>query len=308
MSGSGGGYFPSRLTSDTIVQRTRQAESQALDSIFETDVGDHLASLLADFNDRDIDGTQEVFEQVRSDLEDEIEGTIDTLFGGSISKHTYVDGISDVDALILFDKSELADKDPREVKSFLASLLRARYGREAVSVGQLAVTVDLQDTTIQLLPALRHGQRLRIASSGGQAWSEVNPQGFANALTEANRDLGGKLVPCIKLIKAIVATLPEKRQLTGYHTEALAIKVFDEYSGRRTTKSMLKYFFEHAYSHVSKPITDPSGQSVHVDDYLGRESSLERQIIANTLARIGRKIRNADGARSLERWRELFEE
>ena len=262
---------------------------------------------LADFNDRDIEGTQKVFNQVKSDIENEIEDTVDILFGGSISKHTYVDGISDVDALVLLNNSELANKSPSEAKSFLADLLRDRYGKKAVYEGVLAVTVSLQDKTIQLLPALRHGERVKIASSDGHNWSEVNPKGFANALTKANQSLDGKLVPCIKLIKAIVATLPEKRQITGYHTESMAINVFRGYGGPKTTKAMLKYFFEHASDHVTKPVKDSSGQSIHVDEYLGAENSLKRRIIADALGRIGRKIRNADGAGAPERWKELFE-
>ena len=307
MGGSGSGYFPSRLTPDDLAKRIRQAEDDARDDTFETDVGEHLASLLADFNDRDIDGTREVFNQIKTDLENEIEGTTDTLFGGSIAKHTYVDGISDVDALVLLNNTELAHKSPNEVKSFLAELLCNRYGKDTVSEGVLAVTVSLQDKTIQLLPALRHGERVKIASSDGRNWSEVNPQGFADALTKANQSLNGKLVPSIKLIKAIVATLPEKRRITGYHTESMAINVFRGYDDPKTPKAMLRHFFEHASNHVTKPIKDSSGQSIHVDEYLGAENSLERRIVADALGRIGRKIRNADGARSLERWKELFE-
>ena len=307
MGGSGGGYFSKRLTPDDLVKQTRQAEDQARAGAFETDVAGHLASLLADFNARDVEGIQKVFDQIKSDLEDEIDGSVDTLFGGSISKHTYIDGISDVDALVLLNNSELADKSPDKVKLFLADCLRDRYGDDAVREGVLAVTVNVDDKTIQLLPALRHGESVKIASSDGKNWSKVNPQGFAHALTKANQRLDGKLVPCIKLIKAIVATLPEKRQITGYHTEAMAINVFRGYDGSKTPKSMLRHFFERASEHVTEPIKDSSGQSVYVDEYLGSANSLERRIVADALGRIGRKMRNADGARSLDRWEELFE-
>ncbi len=307
MGGSGGGYFSNRLTPDDLAKRTRQAEDQARDDTFETDVAGHLASLLADFNDRDVEGIRDVFDQIKSDLENEIAGTVDTLFGGSISKHTYVDGISDVDALVLLNNTELANKSPNKVKSFLADCLRDRYGEDVVREGELAVTVKFQDKTIQLLPALRHGESVKIASSDGKNWSKVNPQGFAHALTKANKRLDGKLVPCIKLIKAIVATLPERRQITGYHTEAMAINVFRGYDGSKTPKSMLRHFFEHASEYVTEPIKDSSGQSVYVDEYLGSANSLERRIVADALGRIGRKMRNADGARTLDRWEELFE-
>ena len=86
MGGSGGGYFSSRLKPDELVKRIREAEVQTHDATFESDVEGHLAFLLTDFNDRDIEGTQELFSQIKSDLEKEIDGTIDTLFGGSISK------------------------------------------------------------------------------------------------------------------------------------------------------------------------------------------------------------------------------
>ena len=306
MGGSGGGYFSSRLKPDELVERIRQAEERTQDATFEAEVEGHLAFLLTDFNDRDTEGTQEVFDKFKSDLENEIDGTIDMLFGGSISKHTYVDGISDVDALVLLNNSELADMNPDEVKSFLADCLRNRYGQNAVSVGVLAVTINLQDQMIQLLPALRDGESVKIANSGGHDWSKVNPNRFASALTDVNQKLSGKLIPCIKLIKAIVATLPEKRQISGYHTESIAINVFKDYEGPKTPKSMLRHFFERASEQITQPIKDTSGQSAHVDEYLGNANSLERRVIADALSRIGRKIRNADGARSLEQWKELF--
>lgn len=306
MGGSGGGYFSDRITAAELARRTRQAEREAHDDTFETDVSAHVASLLADYNARDTEETQEVLDKFMSDLGKEIDGTIDKLFGGSISKHTYVEGISDVDALVLLNNSELADMNPDEVKSFLADLLRDRYSQDAVNIGALAVTITLQDREIQLLPALRHGEGVKIASGDGNSWSKVNPYRFANALTKANQRLDGKLVPCIKLIKAIVATLPEKRRITGYHTESIAINVFKEYDGPKSTTSMLRHFFEHAPEHIAQPISDRSGQSIHVDEYLGEANSLPRRVVADALSRISRKIRNADGASSLELWKELF--
>jgi len=290
-----------------LARRTREAEDQTRDDSYETDVGGFLSSQLAEYNDRDVAGIQAVFDKVKADLEKEIEGTVDTLFGGSTSKHTYVDGLSDVDALVLLNRSELADKQPGDVRKFLADCLRDRYGKSAVYEGTLAVTLNLQDKSIQLLPALRHGLGFKLASSDGKRWTQINPQNFANALTKANKATDGKLVPCIKLAKAIIAALPKKRQLTGYHTESLAIKVFKGYEGPKTPKAMLRYFFENAPEHVKQPIKDSTGQSVHVDDYLGSGNSLKRRIVADALGRIGRKIRNADGAQSLDRWKDLSE-
>lgn len=306
MAGTSGGYFSQEASPADLARRTREAEDRARNDSFETDVNAHLASMLSEYNDRDVDAIRITLDQVIADLGSEIGGTVGTLFGGSVAKNTYLEGISDVDALVLLDNSDLSEKTPSEAKAFLASCLVSRYGGEAVRSGALAVTLTLQDKVIQLLPALRVGARLKIASGDGTQWSSVSPQNFANALTASNRSLDHKLIPCIKLIKGVISTLPKTRQITGYHAESMAINVFKSYSGPRTPKAMLRHFFEKASNHVLSPIRDRTGQSVHVDDNLGPANSLPRRIIADALDRIGRKIRNADGASSLNRWTELF--
>ncbi len=306
MGGSGGGYFSGGMTPDEIARRTRELEENTRDETFETEVNSFLASELVEYNDRDVDGTRAVFDVVKKDLEADIEGTVDLLYGGSISKHTYVDGLSDVDALVLMDRTELKDKQPGELQELLVRALRARYGDDAVSKGTLAVTLTQHDRTVQLLPALRDGEKFKITSYDGKGWSRIDPAGFAGALTKANKTLDSKLVPCIKLAKSIVATLPEQQRLSGYHVESLAIQVFKGYDGPRTPKAMVRHFFEKAPEHVRQPIKDSSGQSVHVDEYLGAADSIPRRIAADALGRIARRIRNADGARSLESWKGLM--
>jgi hypothetical protein len=307
MAGSGGGFFSGNVSPAELVRRTRQAQESARDDNFETQVNTLLASELAQYNDRDIVGTNAILETFKSDLKDEIEGTVDLLFGGSIARHTYVDGLSDVDALVLLNRSEIAGKQPDDLKEVFANCLRARYGDDAVDVGTLAVTLNLHDRSIQLLPGIRDGNGFKIANSNGQGWSRITPREFAQSLTRANTRMNDKLVPCIKLAKAIITKLPEQRRITGYHAESLAIKVFKQYDGPKTTKAMLRHFFEQAAVHVRQPITDSSGQSVHVDEYLGPGNSPQRRIIGDAMGRIARRIKNADGSRSVDRWRELFE-
>lgn len=306
MGGSSSGFFSGKVSPDDLARKTREAEEKTHDVEFETKVAGFLASEVAQYNDRDVDGTQAVFQSVKKDLEADCGGTVDLLFGGSVSKHTYVDGLSDVDALVLMDRTELKGKEPKNLQRVLADCLRARHGEKSVTVGALAVTLTYKGKTIQLLPALRDGERFKIASYDGKSWSRIDPVGFAEALTRTNKAMDGKLVPCIKLAKAIIATLPEQRQLKSYHTESLAIQVFKKYGGPKTPKAMIRHFFENAPDRVMQPIKDSSGQSVYVDEYLGQANSLERRIVADALGRIARKIRNADGARSYEGWKELF--
>lgn len=307
MGGSGGGYFSRAGTPADLARRTRDAEDQARSHAFDTDVAGFLSTLLTQYNDRDAEATQGILRDICAELSIEGDKRIETLFGGSVAKHTYVDGISDIDALLLVDQTELANRSPSELISWLAGRLRRYYGPESVRSSKLAVTVTVRDLSVQILPALRRGEQFAIAAARGDGWSRIDPQRFARSLTEANKRLGGKLVPCIKLIKGLMAKLPEKRQLTGYHTEALAIEVFRSYGGTQTTKAMLRHFFENAGDHVAHKISDTSGQSRFVDAYLGETGSVKRRIVADALNRVGRQIKNADGSQSVNSWRILFE-
>ena len=307
MGGAGGGFFTGGSRPEDLLRQRREAEEGTRDSGFEIAVGDFLAGLLAEFNGRDVERTRQFFAQMERDLGDEIEGTIETLFGGSVAKRTYVDGISDVDALVLLNDSNLADKGPDAAKALLAAALTSRYGRDAVRVGELAVTVSVAGDEIQLLPALRDGEGFMISNSVGSGWSRIHPRRFASALTKANDELSGKLVPCVKLAKAVVSKLPESHRISGYHLESLAVQVFKTYSGVVTPKAMLAHFFDEASVRVVRPIRDSSGQSVHVDDELGPGGSLKRRVIGDAFSRVARRMRNADGARSLFRWKDLFE-
>ena len=307
MGGTGGGFFSGDNSPDDLARKTREAEEKAHDEAFETNVAAFLASALAHYNDRDVDGTEAVFQSVKKDLEADCGGTVELRYGGSIAKHTYIDGLSDVDVLVLMDSTDLKIKEPEDLKRLLADCLRARYGKDSVTVETLAVTLTHDGKTIQLLPALRDGEKFKISSYDANSWSRIDPVGFAEALTKANKAMDGKLVPCIKLAKAIIATLPEQRRVMGYHTESLAIQVFKGYDKPKTPKDMVRYFFEHAPDHVKQPIRDSSGQSVYVDEYLGEANSLDRRIVADALGRIARKILNANGSKSIERWKELFE-
>lgn len=306
MGGSGSTYLPRSVSPKQLAEQLRQAEAEVEDATFEGEVEQDLAALLGEYNDRATEPFRALLAELKSDLGDLLDGTVDTLFGGSVSKHTYVDGLSDVDALLILDKTELSNRPPSDAKELLARSLRDKYGAGEVHVGALAVTVRLGDYDVQLLPALRLKDGLRIPAAGQDSWSRINPERFERQLTEANSRLRGRLVPCIKLVKALVATLPEQRRITGYHAESLALRVFEQYEGPRTNKKMTEFFFANSPHHIATRIRDSSGQSHHVDDYLGPPDSPRRRLIADAFARLHRRIRNANGSRSRGAWKELF--
>lgn len=309
MGGSGGsGAFTNRSPSE-LRDIVRKAEDSSTIAAFEAELAKTLGSLLGAYNARDIETTQERLNDIKSALKGSINGSFDQLFGGSVAKHTYVDGLSDIDSLVLINDSGLDGKNPEQVLEEIERILTQNLnGQAEISHGRMAVTVDYGDgMVVQLLPAVKSKDgRVQVPSSRRDGWSKINPIAFQDALSRRNSECSGKLVPTIKLAKAIVGQLPETQRLSGYHMESISIAAFRNYSGDKTTTAMLPVFFERAREFALSPIKDRTGQSVHVDDYLGPANSEIRQAVSHVLARIARRMRNATAAGSTTQWRALF--
>ncbi len=309
MGGSGGGSTFRSRSPDELRDTVRKAEDKSTVKQFEVELAGTLSELLGRYNSRDVQVVRDRLESLRAALQGEIEGTFDSLFGGSVAKHTYVDGMSDIDSLILLNGSDLEGHSPQRALEKMADIVRgAAPSNATVSHGQMAVTVDYGDgMVIQLLPAIKAADGLvHVPSSRRDAWSKINPMTFQEALMSRNATCGGKLVPTIKLAKAINGELPENQRLSGYHVESLAIAAFRGYAGEKTSSAMLPTFFERARELVLTPIKDSTGQSVHVDGYLGPANSVDRIAVSHLLGRIARRMRNATAAASVSQWKSFF--
>ena len=205
-----------------------------------------------------------------------------TKFGGSVQKGTYVTGLSDVDVLLIVNQSPLVNQPPSKVKKYVRDTIKRRLPQNPVNAGKLAVTVKYADKTeIQLLPAIRTKTGgVRIAQHGTSRWSKVtHPDKFAEKLAEVNAARDGRVVPVIKLAKAMADCFitQEDRKLSGYHMESLAIDAFRDYQGPLDPKAMLNRLLRHSAKAVMSPITDSTGQSRYVDEKLGSADSGPRK-------------------------------
>ena len=303
--GGSGGYFRGS-DPEKIKKKLRDSETKTKNAAYEAQVASLLSDLLANFNGRDYEGINRHLSEIKKAIEKEIDGTVDLFFGGSVAKHTYLDGLSDIDSLFVLNNADLADKTPNEVKEYFAERLGERFPHTEIKVGDLAVTLKFSDAEIQLLPAVKSGKDLRVVDKDGEGWSHIRPKAFSEKLSEVNQNVKGKVVPMIKLAKAIISNLPEKHQISGYHAESIALNTFKTYSGDLNPKEMLKHFFSEASKTVLRPIQDKTGQSVHVDDSLGSTNSLERRIVSDAFGRVYRRMNNADNFGSVDEWQKLF--
>ena len=307
--GGSGGVFSFDRTPESLSSSIRQAEEKTSVAAFEAQLGEILGGLLATYNSRDKLLIQERLGDIKQHLEGAIEGTTDQLFGGSVAKHTYVDGLSDIDAMLIINDSELATHEPEAALDRIADILSKNLNTKKIWHGRMAVTIEYEDgMQLQLLPTIRTAQGLKVPSSRHTDWSHINPTGFQEALSRRNQECAGKLVPTIKLAKAILGSLPESQRLSGYHVESLAIAAFKGYTGPKTTTAMLPTFFERARDLVLAPIRDSTGQSIHVDEYLGYEGGSQRASVSHILSRLAKRMRNASAAGSVTQWKSLFDD
>jgi hypothetical protein len=310
MGGSNGGFFSDyQKKPDEMAQEIRSKEEASLDTSYDTGVSVFIKEILGDASYRDSDQLERHLATISDAIHADIDGTINLRYGGSVAKHTYVDGLSDIDTLAVVNESELADKSPSFVKDYFKRRLQQRLPNTEISIGNLAITLKFTSGfEIQILPAVKEKDGIKIPSSRRKnEWSHiVHPEKFALALRFENIKHSGKLVPVIKLAKSIISSFPEKRQLSGYHIEALAIQSFNSYQGEKKHRPMLKYFFSEAAKHILKPILDKTGQSVHVDSYLGVANSLERKMASDSLSTVARRMQNADGSREIRIWKDLL--
>ena len=207
---------------------------------------------------------------------------VQTMFGGSVRRGTYVNGLSDVDVLLVVNETSLVNRPPADVIGHVRDTVRRRLHHNTVRAGDLAVSVHYADgTQIQVLPAIRtRSGGIRIAEPGATSWSNVvRPDTFARKLSEVNGANNGRVVPTIKLAKAIFDCYVRRpsRKITGYHMESLAIEAFTHYNGPLDPKTMLGNLFGNSIRAVMTPVADSTGQSRCVDEYLGPAESKPRQ-------------------------------
>ena len=297
-SGSAG-----RFTQGDVEVLREQARKRLAQSQNEASINAFLQQELAEINNRDVELINRRLDQIGEILGDRIE--LDRLLlGGSVAKHTYVDGLSDVDSLAILSGTFPRPEDAMlAIREYLEE--RLPFGEiENIRTGNLAVSVEYRDgNVIQILPAKQQGGEVTISSADGTHWTDIDPRRFAQRLTEANQRQGGSVVPAVKLAKSVLASKLGAKTPTGYHIEALAVAAFRDYTGPRTPSAMLTRLVESASRNVLHRIRDVTGQSAYVDEYLGEMESGSRKSLAAELAQIARDLSKG----SISDWRAMFE-
>lgn len=305
MGGSGGGsWSPPR----DVPQIKSDLDNQTKDADYRSEVEKFIQDVLSNYNSRDVEAINKHLDVLSKAISKEIDGMVEIRFGGSVSKHSYVDGLSDIDVLVNVKETELINKTPKDLLSYFAAQIEKRLPNTKADPGNMAVTIKYKDgCEIQLLPAIKTQTGYKIPKADGSTWSNVvRPGKFAEKLTEVNKNNNGKVVPTIKLFKAALSNLPKDVQLSGYHAESLAVNAFKNYKGSTNKMDMLRHLIDYTSKNVTKPISDSTGQSVHVDDYLGSTDSTQRRRVSKFIGRLGKKLDAAGHSYDSNTWKEIL--
>ena len=254
------------------------------------EVNGNLRERLRDYNDRDTEAIQRHIRGLRDALRQTNSEVIETRYGGSVIRNTYVNGLSDVDVLLIVNDTSLSGRDPRSVIKKMAELIQRRMPKSNVTHGDMAVTIRYTDGhEVQVLPAIKTKSGVRVADPSRNRWSKVvRPANFAHKLTLTNQANRGQVVPAIKLTKTLIERQVQSKRdhISGYHLESLAIDAFRNYRGPFDHKSMVNHLCAYASKAVLQPIKDSTGQSRNVDDYMGPQGSANRQRAVRTFTTI----------------------
>lgn len=185
------------------------------------DFNRYCENLLVQYNRRNTASTMRHIEGLCNTLRRKGQ-VVQTMFGGSVRRGTYVSGLSDVDVLLIVNQSSLSSRPPADAITYVKNVIEQQLPLNPVRAGNLAVTVNYSDgTEIQVLPAIRRNTGgVRIASPDNSGWSNVvQPDNFARQLVEVNNANGARVVPTVKLAKAIADCFIRQptRKIAGYH-------------------------------------------------------------------------------------------
>ena len=273
----------------------------------DNEVNSYLRKRLKKANARKSEAINRHVRGLRDALKQEADDAARPIFAGSFDKNTFVDGLSDIDILIAINDSSLSGQSPRRVIKHMADLIENRMPKTKVRTGSLAVTVTYSDNyEIQVLPAIRTKKGIKIPTHGSNQWSRVvHPERFVEKLIQVNGANKRKVIPTIKLVKAMVGRFGQSKKAkpSGYHIESLAIEAFDDYHGETDFKSMVICFLRFSVNAVKNPIKDSTGQSRYVDEYLGRANSTERREVSAMFRNMRKRL---NGCRSTEDLDRLF--
>ena len=106
---------------------------------------EYSEALLVRHNRRNTRAVMRHLESLCGFLRQQGNRTVQTMFGGSVRRRTYVTGLGDVDVLLIVNLSSLVNQPPSEVIAYVRETIQDRLRQNTVIEGNIAVKVSYSD-------------------------------------------------------------------------------------------------------------------------------------------------------------------
>jgi hypothetical protein len=220
----------------------------------------------------------------RNDLSRCIRGTFDVereFLTGSYARHTKTKPLKDVDVFFCLGRGDAKwrSRPPLEVLQAFEKCLAAEYGKEDVEQGRRCVTVEFEKRnptadeegkvlSNDAVPAYELKDCYEIPDRDLGKWIKTDPEIHQEESTAKNRELGGKWVPLVKMLKRWNRSAG-KPIAPPFLVEVMALNLVDPPFG--SYASEVRRFFAAALDGVMRDWPDPAGYGPPVSDQMTTE-------------------------------------
>jgi len=230
----------------------------------------------------------EVRDLIRADFEVDRD-----ILTGSYGRSTKTKPLKDVDIFFILgqkEKDKYRQKAPSELIDAFVKTLRGKYGQDSVDPGRRCATVEFEKNTkdeegkvlsIDAVPAFDIGDCYEIPDRHLGKWIKTDPEIHAQQATAKNKELGGKWVPLVKMVKRWNRSAGKPIK-PSFLIEVMMQELVD--APFTTYPSEVRRFFAAAQAGIDRAWADPAGYGPPVSD----------QMTPQLIAEAKRILRDAD--------------
>lgn len=180
----------------------------------------------------------------------------------------------DVDVMIVLhyqdNKKWYNDDGVRKSLEKVKSILSEAYPKTVCNIDRNCVTMRLSKFELDIVPAFIFEEgHYRIPDTYRRKWLKTDPVKFANEVTRINKNMDGKFIPLIKMVKGWNREFV--KGLRSFHLECVMVDHYKNYREGYTYDSMLRVFFSNLPQYLNSATYDPITGD-RVDLYLDNNS------------------------------------
>jgi hypothetical protein len=232
---------------------------------------------------------------------------------GSYARGTICAGQRDVDLMAPLDYATYKarfDNDSRAFLYYVRGILNDRYASTTVSSKRVAVTLDFQSISADVVPCFLRADDGRgyWMPDGAGDWQDTSPRFHTNLINTANSAHNDQLKPLIRLMKCW--NLANSSHLRSFHVEILVQRMWDSQTIGSSWPRAVAATLAVMASWVEDRCKDPWDGSAYVDDYLseGERSQVARMLRQDAGGSADAEQHRQAGrhAAAFERWATVF--